>query len=123
MREARMGNYILLAVYLILSVSGLVLFKLGCQKDFLVSLTTGIFSLKISLLSILGLLCYMCSFLLYMFLVSKLDMTYLVPISTAFTQVLTFIFAVLIFKESITVSKALGTVMILIGVVIMNIKK
>ncbi|MDS0525582.1 EamA family transporter [Clostridium sp. SHJSY1] len=118
-----MGSYILFAIYLILSVSGLFLFKLGCEKDFLVSVTTGIFSLKISFLSIIGLMCYACSFLLYMFLVSKSDMTYLVPMSTAFTQVLTIIFGAMILKETITVSKVLGTVMILIGVVIMNIKK
>lgn len=116
-------NYILIAIYLILSVSGLVLFKLGCEKDFLVSISTGVFSLKISLLSILGLACYMCSFLMYMFLISKFEMTYIVPISTGITQVLTFILAVLVFKESITLSKIAGTAFILIGVAIINFKK
>lgn len=122
-KGGNMFNYILIAIYLILSVSGLVLFKLGCEKDFLISVSTGIFSLKISLLSILGLGCYVCSFLMFMFLISKFDMTYIVPIGTGMTQVLTFIMAVLVFKESITLAKISGTALILIGVAIINFKK
>ena len=77
---------------------------------------------KISLLSIVGLVCYLCSFLMYMFLISKFDMSYIVPVTTGIVQVATFVLAILIFKESVTVSKVFATVLILIGVIIMNIK-
>ena len=116
-------NTILIGIYIILTISGVVLFKLGTQKDFLVSVSTGVFSLKISLLSIVGLVCYLCSFLMYMFLISKFDMTYIVPITTGITQVLTFIVAIVLFKECLTVSKVAGTILILIGVAIINFKK
>ena len=122
-KENLMINYILIAVYLIFSLAGVFLFKIGCQKEFLVSVSTGIFSLNISLISIIGLLCYVCSFLMYMFLISKFDMTYIVPVTTGITYILTFILAVLIFKESVTVNKVIGSVLILAGVLVINMKK
>ena len=122
-KENLMINYILIAVYLIFSLAGVFLFKIGCQKEFLVSVSTGIFSLNISLISIMGLLSYVCSFLMYMFLISKFDMTYIVPVTTGITYILTFILAVLIFKEAITVNKVIGSVLILMGVLVINMKK
>ncbi|NLK24380.1 MAG: hypothetical protein GX309_10525 [Clostridiales bacterium] len=118
-----MVNYILIALYLAFTLAGVFLFKIGCNKEFLVSISTGIFSLHISLISILGLISYVISFLMYMFLISKFDMTYIVPVTTGINYILTFIFAVMIFKESITVNKILGSMLILIGVIIINIKK
>ena len=119
----KMINIILIGVYIILTISGVVLFKLGTQKDFLVSITTGVFTLKISLISIIGLVCYLCSFSMYMFLISKFDLTYIVPVTTGIVQVATFILATMIFKESITVSKVVATGLILMGVILLNIKK
>lgn len=119
----RMINIILIAVYIILTIGGVVLFKLGTQKDFLVSIATGVFTFKISLLSIIGLVCYLCSFFMYMFLISKFDLTYIVPVTTGIVQVATFVLAIIIFKESVTVSKVVATGLILIGVILLNIKK
>ena len=119
----KMINIILIAVYIILTIAGVVLFKLGTQKDFLVSIATGVFTLKISLMSIIGLVCYLCSFLMYMFLISKFDLTYIVPVTTGIVQVATFVLAIIIFKESVTVSKVVATGLILIGVILLNIKK
>ena len=119
----KMINIILIAVYIILTIGGVVLFKLGTQKDFLVSIATGIFTLKISLMSIIGLVCYLCSFLMYMFLISKFDLTYIVPVTTGIVQVATFVLAIMIFKESVAVSKVVATGLILIGVILLNIKK
>ena len=119
----KMINIILIAVYIILTIGGVVLFKLGTQKDFLVSIATGVFTFKISLLSIIGLVCYLCSFFMYMFLISKFDLTYIVPVTTGIVQVATFVLAIMIFKESVTVSKVVATGLILIGVILLNIKK
>ncbi len=117
-----MMNVILIAIYICLTIAGVVLFKLGTQKEFVVSISAGVFNLKMSLLSILGLICYLCSFLMYMFLISQFDISYIVPVTTGIVQVATFILAILIFKECVTVPKVVATALILIGVVIMNIK-
>ncbi len=119
----KMINVILIVFYIILTIAGVVLFKLGTQKDFLVSIATGVFTLKISLMSIIGLVCYLCSFLMYMFLISRFDLTYIVPVTTGIVQVATFVLAIIIFKESVTVSKGVATGLILIGVILLNIKK
>ena len=118
-----MINVILIVFHIILTIAGVVLFKLGTQKDFLVSIATGVFTLKISLMSIIGLVCYLCSFLMYMFLISRFDLTYIVPVTTGIVQVATFVLAIIIFKESVTVSKGVATGLILIGVILLNIKK
>ena len=113
-----MINVILIAVYLCLTIAGVILFKMGTQKEFIVSISAGVFNLKMSLLSILGLVCYLCSFLL-----SKFDISYIVPVTTGIVQVATFILAVLIFKETVTTPKVAATILILIGIIIMNIKQ
>lgn len=118
-----MINVILIAVYLCLTIAGVILFKMGTQKEFIVSISAGVFNLKMSLLSILGLVCYLCSFLMYMFLISKFDISYIVPVTTGIVQVATFILAVLIFKETVTTPKVAATILILIGIIIMNIKQ
>lgn len=118
-----MINYVLIGVYVILAVLGVTLFKLGAEKEILVSISKGMFSFKISLISLLGLLCYICSFLLYMFLISNFDLTYIVPVTTGVIQVATIAMAVMIFKEALTLSKVAGTVLVLIGVTIINFKK
>ena len=116
-------NIILIAVYIILSVSGLVLFKLGSSKDFALSLGNGSFSMSINLVAILGLFCYICSFLLYMFLVSKFDLSYIVPITQGIIYVLIFASSIGVFKEKITTTGIIGTVMVILGIILLNIKK
>jgi len=102
-------QYAIIAIYVLFSVSGLVLFKLGL-------------SLKISWLSILGLLLYVISFLIYMGLVSKNDLSYVFPIASGAVYLLTMLSSVLIFKESIQSMQILGSTFILVGLVLMNIK-
>lgn len=121
--KIQMMNVILIAIYICLTIAGVVLFKLGTQKEFNVSISAGVFNLKMSFLSIIGLLCYLCSFLMYMFLISQFDISYIIPVTTGIVQVATFILAILIFKECVTVPKVIATALILIGVVLMNIKK
>ena len=65
-------NIFLIIIYIILTVSGLVLFKLGTSQDFSIAFTSNKMSVVLNYKAILGLLCYVFSFLLYMGLVSKL---------------------------------------------------
>ena len=113
---------IVLAVYALLSVGGLTLFKLGAQKVMSIGITTSAFSMQISWLSITGLLMYVCSFLIYMGLVSKIQLSYLTPISTSVVYILTFLAAIVIFHEPVSVLKIIGALFVLCGIVMMNIK-
>ena len=114
---------ILTGVYILLSVGGLVIFKLGSQRGLSFGLKNGNFNMDINILAILGLACYVVSFLMYMFLISKLDLGYIAPITTGLAYILTFISAGLVFKEAITINHWIGAGLILSGVILINIKK
>ena len=109
-------------IYILCSVSGLVLFKLGSSEALTLEATRSFFALKISWLSILGLILYVISFLIYMGLVSKNNLSYLLPVVTGAVYLLTMLSSVLIFKESIHYMQLMGSAFILLGLVLMNIK-
>jgi len=113
---------VILALYALLSVGGLTLFKLGAQQAMSIGVTGSALSLNISWLSLAGLAMYVCSFLIYMGLVSKIQLSYLTPISTGVVYTLTLAAALLIFHEPITTFKLVGALFVLCGIVLMNIK-
>ena len=113
---------VVLAIYALLSVGGLTCFKLGAQQALSINVTGSALSLHISWLSLLGLAMYVCSFLIYMGLVSKIQLSYLAPISTGVVYVLTLASALLIFHEPVTALKLVGAGLVLGGIVLMNIK-
>lgn len=115
---------VLLVTYVLLSVGGLVLFKLGAEETPVsVSFTGGKFSFAIALKSILGLCCYVISFLLYMYLVSIYDLSYIAPIATGAVYIITMLSSYAIFKEPMTIIKIMGSIFILVGLLLINIKK
>ena len=116
------GNIILIGIYIILTVSGLVLFKLGSSKDFAISLANSSFSMSINFIAIIGLCCYLCSFLLYMLLVSKFDLSYIVPITQGIVYVFIFLSSIGVFKEQVKLNGIIGTVLVILGIVLINIK-
>jgi len=112
---------ILISVYLLLTVSGLVLMKLGGNPGS-VSMNEGNINLGISPVSLIGFICYIGSFLLYTRLIVIFDLSYITPICTGIVQVLTLISAKLVFKEEFTTQGIIGTTIIIFGVILMNLK-
>ena len=78
---------IMFTCYVLLASSGLILFKLGSTNN---NLTLNIFGLSInySIKMILGLLCYGFSFILWMLIVSKMNLTFAMPLSVAIVNTL-----------------------------------
>ena len=114
---------VILLIYALMSVGGLTLFKLGAQRALNIGITSTAFSLQISWLSLLGLAMYVCSFLIYMGLVSKIQLSYLTPISTGVVYTLTLAAAILVFHETLTPFKMVGAAFVLVGIVLMNVKQ
>lgn len=108
--------------YVILASSGLILFKLGSISS---NLTLKIFDLTInySIKMILGLLCYGFSFILWMLIVSRMNLTIAMPLSVAIVNTLVVLESCLILKEKITPIQGIGIFIIIIGVSLMSIKK
>ncbi len=117
-----MINIILFALYIILSASGLILFKLGTLNP---NIHLNILNLNFnfSIKSIIGMVCYMTSFLLWMLIVSRMNLTIAMPLSVAFVNTLVILGSIFILNEKITLLQGLGIFIVIIGVAIMTYGK
>ena len=114
-------RYIILIIYVLLSASGITCFKLGSEKEFSLAVSAGSLSLKVSWLSVLGLAFYFCSFILYMWLISKYQVSYLIPILSGISYVVTLAAAILFLHERLSLAQLVGSFAILAGIILMNI--
>ena len=114
-------KYLIVVLYLVLTVSGLILYKYGANKSFELSISNSVFNMKISIISIIGLLCYLCSFLLYMFIIPKFDISYIMPLTSAISYIGILVLSCIILGEKITITGIIGAIIILIGITIINI--
>lgn len=113
---------LLVVIYLILTVSGLILMKKGGNAGS-ISISAGEFNFNISLISCLGLICYICSFLLFTRIVMMFEnVSYISPICTGISQVMIIIASWLFLKEKLTGLSIGGAALIIAGIVIMNLK-
>ncbi len=113
---------ILVIIYLILTVSGLVLMKMGNNPGS-ISIKDGTATFGISLISFAGLFCYLCSFLLFTRIVVMFNLSYIMPIVTGIVQILTLVASKVVFKENISVYGIVGASLVIIGIVVMNWKQ
>lgn len=114
-------RYVLILLYVFFSVSGVILFKLGSSEDLALNISSSSLAFKISWLAILGLFFYILSFVIYMGLVSKNNLSYLIPVTTASVYIATITSSVVVFKENVTNIQIAGSVLILLGVILMNL--
>jgi drug/metabolite transporter (DMT)-like permease len=105
-------------IYVLLTVSGLILFKLGTGSSQITIITKGVIGLQVSFVTLAGMLCYICSFFIYLFLVSKNTLSFLFPLMTGIVYVSVLTSSVLILKEKITPISLTGGAIILIGVIL-----
>ncbi len=120
--DKKMMKYIFVVVYLIFSVSGLTFMKLGSVNTTLQALTIPFINLKLNIISLLGYGCYAVSFLIYTIVITKFDLGLIIPLLSGIVNVLIFIVAIIVFKESFTCSSIIGLVLICLGVFFMNLK-
>lgn len=113
---------VLVIIYLLLTVSGLILMKKGGNAG-KIAISSGEFSFNISLVSCLGFVCYICSFLLYTRIVMMFEnLSYITPICTGASQIMIIIASCLILKEKLTGLNIGGAALIIAGVIVMNLK-
>ena len=110
-------------IYAVISVTGLTLVKLGSSNPLSFSLDHAGFSFGVGWMTLLGLVLYVVSFLIYMTLIAKHNLTYVTPVATAIVYILTMIVSLVILKEQVTTMQWIGWCLILVGAVLMNIKK
>lgn len=109
-------------LYLIFTVGGLVLVKMGSNSINL-AITDGIFNFSMGIKAIIGFISYVLSFLIYTFyIIKKFDLSYIYPIIAGITQVLVVIAGILIFKEHLNIPGIIGIILIIVGIICLNIR-
>lgn len=119
-RRGKIIMIILFILYVLLSSSGLILFKLGAGNANIHIHLFGL-ALNFSVKSIIGIICYGCSFILWMYIVSRMNLTLAMPLSIALVNTLVVIFSLVFLKEKITIIQAVGIFIVIIGVSIMSV--
>lgn len=114
---------IILFLYALTSSAGLVLLKLGSKSGAPLSFIENKLHVNFSFYVIGGFFLYGLSFLIYTYLISKNDLGYIVPVSTALVYIFIFTASFIIFKEVFTPMKIAGIFLILGGLVLLNINK
>lgn len=116
-------KYLMVIIYLILTVSGLILYKYGTKKEFDISFVNKVFQIKLNIYSIVGLICYFFSFIIYMIVLPRFDLSFIMPITSGISYVSILVMSAMVLKESITIYGMVGSIFILIGIIIMNLKR
>lgn len=119
-KESNMMIIILFIIYVCLSAGGLILFKLGSGETTF-SVNVSKLNLEISLKMIAGIFCYGFSFVLWLFIVSKMQLSVAMPLSVGLVNLLVLLGSSIVLKENINVCQWIGVVIIVIGLGFINI--
>lgn len=114
-------KYLLTTIYILLTTGGLFCLKSG-GDSLLLSLKDGI-TFKMGFITALGFILYIFSFLLWQKLLATYDLSYIVPITTGIVQAIVLIISYFFFKESISVINVIGITFVIIGVILISIKR
>lgn len=116
-------QFVTILIYAAISVGGLTLVKLGSASPLTLEISKTSFSVNAGWTTILGLILYIVSFLIYMKLVSRNSLTYLMPVSQGVVYVLTLLVSLFVLHEKLTLHQWVGWTLILAGLILMNLKK
>lgn len=121
-RRKNIMRILMVALYLIFTVSGLILMKKGGNAG-KISFSAGEFDFNISLISALGFICYIISFLLFTRIIMMFEnVSFISPICNGIAQACIVIASIIFLKEQFTGATIGGALLIIAGVIIMNLK-
>lgn len=116
-------NIALIVLYILFAVGGSTLIKAGSAAGAKILFTLPVISMNISVTTLFGILAYGASFILYMILLTRFDLSFISPLLVGFVYLLLMFTAFFLFKESFTVYKILGCSLILIGILLVLMKR
>jgi drug/metabolite transporter (DMT)-like permease len=109
-------NIALVVLYVVFAVVGSTLIKYGGLAKVASLLVLPIVHVSISIITLLGIVSYGLSFILYILLLNKFDLSFISPLTVGIVYVLLMLTAVVVFNEQFTLIKTLGCTLILIGI-------
>lgn len=111
-----------LVAYIILSVSGLMLFKCGGSSNTFI-LQANRLAVSFSMISLIGIFCYGCSFLLWLSIIKDNNLSYIFPVANGLVTIATIVGGLIILGEKLNYMQWIGVICIIIGVGIVNLYK
>jgi multidrug transporter EmrE-like cation transporter len=117
-----MNTLIFILIYLVCSTAGLMLLKQSLTGISFPNVTA-YFGLLTNLKFVSGFLLYAMSFCVWMFLLSRKDLSYIYPIVIGLSYLTVMLASVFILKESFSIPKAFGATLIGLGAIIIFIQK
>lgn len=111
---------LIIALYVVITSLGLIVLKLGTNSGSPVSFTNHKLALNINPYIISGILLYGVSFVLYIYLISRYDLGYIIPLAAAFVYILIFVASYFVFHEVFTPLKIMAIAFIVLGLVLLN---
>ena len=114
-----MITVIIIIMYVIAGVGGQLLFKYGTNKKFEFAIAAGNISVSFNWMIIVGILSYVVSFLLFLVLLSKFNISRITPILVGLNYCMMLVGAAFFLHEKITVVNMIGIATIFAGIMIM----
>ena len=114
-------SIIICGLYLFLAIMGMTLIKSGHEMDSLFSIP--FINASLSVRTIIGIVFYGLSFLVFTFYVSKLNIGIVVPTISGLNSVAVAIIGYMVFKENITPGQIVGIALIILGTVFVGVFK
>ena len=112
----------MIILYLIFTVSGLILMKKGGNAG-KITMGSGELGFSISWISALGFICYILSFLLFTRIIMMFEnVSYISPICNGIAQACIVIASIIFLKEQFSIATIGGALLIIAGVIVMNLK-
>lgn len=105
-------------VYLCLALVGMILIKMGGQDK---AGGIEIWGITIGVKTFAGIFCYGCSFLIYTFVISQMQISLVIPILAALNSMGTILAGILIFKEYLSFGQLVGVAILILGIVVVGI--
>ena len=113
--------FILVAIYIICSAAGLILIKINADVSQL-TISGATLQLSLSLTTILGLGLYVASFLMWVVILQNMNLNYIYPVVLGISYILIMLGSHFILKEPFAAKQLVGSGVILVGLVMMNMK-
>lgn len=113
---------IIILLFVLITSSALIVLKLGTSAGPPIQYLDEKLQFNINPYTVCGILLYGTSFMIYTYLISKYDLGYIIPLTTALVYVIIFVASFVIFKEVFTTLKIFGIVLIVTGLALLNLK-
>ena len=112
-------NFFLVVLYILFAVGGSTMIKWGGLKS-MGGIILPIVNINVSAITLLGVLSYGISFIVYIILLNKFDLSFISPLTIGVVYVLLMFTASIVFGESFTLIKIIGCVLIIAGVLMVG---